>query len=60
MPERRKWVAAWNASDQTQEEFARAHGLKVGTLRNWNDPPHGPDRTVKTPVRRIQFRGVQA
>lgn len=28
-------MAAWNASDQTQEEFARAHGLKVGTLRNW-------------------------
>ena len=33
--ERQDWIKAWQASDQTQEEFARSHGLKVGTLRGW-------------------------
>lgn len=33
--ERHQWVAAWESSDQTQEEFARSHGLKVASLRNW-------------------------
>ncbi|MBL9137516.1 MAG: hypothetical protein JNK85_16710 [Verrucomicrobiales bacterium] len=33
--EREDWIKAWEASDQTQEDFARVHGLKVGTLRSW-------------------------
>src|SRR5262245_12964898 len=33
--EREAMVAAWEGSEQTQGEFARAHGLAVGTLRNW-------------------------
>lgn len=33
--ERERWIRAWEASDQTQREFAEANGLCVGTLRNW-------------------------
>jgi hypothetical protein len=33
--ERHQWVTAWESSEQTQEEFARSHGLKVASLRNW-------------------------
>ena len=33
--ERQQWVEAWERSDQTQQRFAAAHGLSVGTLRNW-------------------------
>lgn len=34
-PERARWAEAWERSDQTQSEFAQAHGLKVSTLRKW-------------------------
>jgi transposase-like protein len=33
--ERARLVAAYHASNLTQEAFARAHGLNVGTLRGW-------------------------
>ena len=33
--EQRRWVQAWERSDGTQQDFALAHGLNVGTLRNW-------------------------
>ena len=33
--ERERWIQAWEAGEQTQEEFARANGLSVGTLRSW-------------------------
>jgi transposase-like protein len=33
--ERARLVAAYRASNLTQEAFARAHGLNVGTLRGW-------------------------
>lgn len=28
-------MKAWEDSRETQEDFARAHGLSVSTLRNW-------------------------
>jgi transposase-like protein len=33
--ERDRWIRAWEAGDQTQQEFARANGLSVSTLRGW-------------------------
>ena len=34
-PERARLVSQFRASNQTQEAFAAAHGLNVGTLRGW-------------------------
>jgi hypothetical protein len=33
--EQRRWVWVCERSDSTQEAFAQAHGLKLGTLRDW-------------------------
>ena len=33
--ERATWVKAWERSGQSQVDFARDHGLRVGTLRRW-------------------------
>ncbi len=52
-------MAAWNASDQTQE-FARAHGLKVGTLRNWirQQGRFGSSLPAKVELREIKLEEV--
>jgi hypothetical protein len=33
--ERRQWISRFRASGLTQPEFAREHGLKLGTLQRW-------------------------
>ena len=42
--ERSTWVDAWERSGQTQVDFARAHGLRIGTLRRWTRTKERPDR----------------
>ena len=33
--ERESWVSRFRSSGLTQPEFAREHGLKLGTLQRW-------------------------
>ena len=44
LEERRRWIAAWEQSQQTQAQFASSHGLSVATLRNWLRHPGSDGR----------------
>ena len=51
-----RWVQAWERSDLTQEAFAQAHDLKVGTLRNW--VRHYDQRSTAEPDR-VELQEIQ-
>lgn len=55
--ERQRWIEEWEASGQTQEAFAEANGLRVGTLRNWIRR-HGSPPARSLPVREISLADV--
>lgn len=55
--EQRRWVRGWERSDSTQEAFAQAHGLKLGTLRNWIRR-HGTNVVPSSQEPGIEFREI--
>jgi hypothetical protein len=55
--EQRRWVRVWERSDSTQEAFAQAHRLKLGTLRNWIRR-HGTNVVPSWQKPGIEFREI--
>lgn len=45
--EQLRWVARYEASGLTQEQFARRHGLRVNTLRQWLYRGGGRARAIR-------------
>lgn len=48
--DRVRWVRAWESSGLTQRDFAQAHDLSLGTLRNWIRRHGGSQSITPEPV----------